>query len=148
MRRGKVRAAVLVLLDEQTRHGYQIIQEIRERSAGAWRPSPGSVYPALRQLEKEGLVEGEERHGRREFHLTQTGRSYVQIHRHALGVPWDAAIGTATEELLELGGHLEQINAAIAHVAQAGTASQITQARHLLMDTRRALYLLLAANDN
>ncbi|MGH7606842.1 MAG: PadR family transcriptional regulator, partial [Gemmatimonadales bacterium] len=45
--RGDVRTAVLALVAEQPRHGYEIIQEIAERSAGAWRPSPGSVYPTL-----------------------------------------------------------------------------------------------------
>lgn len=146
--RGKIRSAVLVLLDEHARHGYQIIQEISERSGGSWRPSPGSVYPALRQLEEEGLVEGEERHGRREFHLTEKGRAYVQIHRRALGQPWEVARETATEELLELRSHLEQVDSAIAHIAQAGTASQVAQACRLLADTRRALYLLLADNDS
>src|SRR5271169_1797454 len=57
-RRGDVRAAVLVLLEEQPRNGYQLIQELAERSNDAWRPSPGSIYPVLQQLEDEGLVEG------------------------------------------------------------------------------------------
>ena len=55
-RRGDVRAALLVLLAEEPRNGYQLIQEISERSGGVWQPSPGSVYPALSQLEDEGLV--------------------------------------------------------------------------------------------
>ena len=55
-RRGDVRAAALALLVEQPMNGYQILQEIGERSGGVWRPSPGSVYPALQQLEDEGLI--------------------------------------------------------------------------------------------
>ncbi len=54
--RGDVRAAILVLLAEKPSHGYQIIQELERRSDGAWRASPGSVYPTLQQLEDEGLV--------------------------------------------------------------------------------------------
>src|ERR671936_914408 len=66
-RRGDVRAAALLLLAEEPRNGYQLMQEIEERSGGVWRPSPGSVYPALSQLEDEGLVQGEERDGRRAY---------------------------------------------------------------------------------
>src|SRR6516162_1729546 len=56
VRRGDVRAAILDLLGEgQPWNGYQIIQEIAERTQGVWRPSAGSVYPALQQLEDEGL---------------------------------------------------------------------------------------------
>src|SRR5438876_782625 len=54
--RGDVRAATLLLLAEQPSHGYQIIQQVSERSGGIWQPSPGSVYPALQVLEDEGLV--------------------------------------------------------------------------------------------
>ena len=49
-KRGDVRAAALALLAEEPMNGYQIIGEISERSDGVWRPSPGSVYPALQQL--------------------------------------------------------------------------------------------------
>src|SRR5204863_296072 len=59
MRRGDVRAAILLLLDSEPRNGYQIMQELEERSGGSWRPSPGSVYPALQLLADEGFVRGE-----------------------------------------------------------------------------------------
>ena len=71
-RRGDVRAAALVLLDEEPRNGYQLMQEIEQRSDGAWRPSPGSVYPALAQLEDEGLVRTTETDGRKAYELTGT----------------------------------------------------------------------------
>src|SRR5215212_643106 len=78
-RRGDVRAALLVLLAEEPRNGYQLMQEIEQRSDGVWRPSPGSVYPALQLLEDEGLVrvEGE---GRKAYTLTDEGRAYVESH--------------------------------------------------------------------
>src|SRR5437588_6074187 len=50
-RRGDVRLALLRLLAEEPRNGYQLMQAIEERSEGFWRPSPGSVYPTLAQLE-------------------------------------------------------------------------------------------------
>ena len=64
-----------MLLAEEPRNGYGLMQEIENRSEGVWRPSPGSVYPALQQLEDEGLVRAEERDGSRVFTLTDEGRS-------------------------------------------------------------------------
>src|SRR4051812_6238250 len=55
-RRGDVRAAMLLLIEGGPQNGYQLIQEIERRTDGVWKPSPGSVYPALQQLEDEGLV--------------------------------------------------------------------------------------------
>src|SRR5690348_3415009 len=78
--RGDVRAAILALLREAPRNGYQIMTEIEERSGGAWRPSPGAVYPALSQLADEGLIDGEESGGRRTFRLTEAGREYIEQH--------------------------------------------------------------------
>src|SRR3954471_24890061 len=93
MRGGDVRAAALLLLDEQPRNGYQLMQEIEERSGGLWRPSPGSVYPALSQLEDEGLVRAEEEGSGRRFGLSDEGRAYVEEHRSELGEPWANLVG-------------------------------------------------------
>ena len=60
-RRGDIRTAALLLLAEEPRNGYAIMQEIGGALDGVWRPSPGSVYPALQQLEDEGLIRSEER---------------------------------------------------------------------------------------
>ena len=54
MGRGDVRTAILVSLAEEPMHGYQIIQAIETRSNGAWKPSPGSVYPTLQLLADDG----------------------------------------------------------------------------------------------
>src|SRR5213080_1684473 len=77
-RRGDIRTAALLLLAEEPRNGYQIMQEVEERSGGVWRPSPGSVYPALSQLEDEGLIRSEESDGRKVFALTDAGRAQVE----------------------------------------------------------------------
>src|ERR1700691_3802503 len=69
-RRGDIRTAALLLLAEEPRNGYQIMQEVEERSDGVWRPSPGSAYPALQQLEDEGLIRSEKIDGRKLFQLT------------------------------------------------------------------------------
>ncbi len=95
-RRGDVRAAALALLSEQPMNGYQIIQEISERSGGVWRPSPGSVYPALQQLEDEGLIRAEASDGgRRAYQLTDEGTAYAQAHSAELKAPWDVVAGSA-----------------------------------------------------
>src|SRR6201999_2565640 len=87
--RGDIRSAILLLLADEPRNGYGLMQEIEERSGGVWRPSPGSVYPALSQLEDEGLVKAEERDGRRTYVLTDAGRTYVDDRRDELVAPWD-----------------------------------------------------------
>ena len=107
--RGDVRAAILVLLDEEARNGYGIMQEIEERSAGAWRPSPGSVYPVLQQLEDEGLVHADESGERKLMALTDEGREYVDERREA---PGDA--------LGHRGGRSQRGDGGVAHADLAG----------------------------
>jgi DNA-binding PadR family transcriptional regulator len=145
-RRGDVRAALLVLLAEEPRNGYQLMQEIEQRSDGVWRPSPGSVYPALQQLEDEGLVrvEGE---GRKAYTLTDEGRTYVEANAAELGTPWDAVKGDMGEGAWELMGAMRQIGAALFQLTHSGTEEQRQQAREVLADTRRALYRILAEDE-
>jgi DNA-binding PadR family transcriptional regulator len=126
-------------------HGYQIIQEIGERSEGLW--SPGSVYPALQQLEDEGLVRVEKTEGRKVAHLTEGGAAYVQEHREELGTPWETVAADYGENLLELRDLMGQVATATMQVAQAGDSSQISEARRLLADVRRQLYRILAGDD-
>ena len=149
VRRGDVRAAILDLLGEgQPWNGYQIIQEIAARTEGVWRPSAGSVYPALQQLEDEALVQvqaGEDR--RRMFTLTDEGRAYVTEHADELRASWDAVTGSVDDAEVQLRGTIRQVMVAVSQVSQAGSAAQIAQAGKILADTRRALYRLLAAED-
>jgi DNA-binding PadR family transcriptional regulator len=146
-RRGDVRGASLLLLEEQPRNGYQLMQEIEERSGGVWRPSPGSIYPALSQLEDEGLVRSDESAGRRAFELTDDGRAYVDEHRAALGAPWDDVGGDLPEGLVELRKLMMALGMATMQVAQAGDEAQTVEARKVLEDARRALYRILAGDE-
>lgn len=66
-------------------HGYEMIQEIGERSGGAWRPSPGSVYPTLQLLEDEGLIVSESEGGKKLFTLTEAGRAEAESGPEAPG---------------------------------------------------------------
>ncbi|MGA8461343.1 MAG: PadR family transcriptional regulator, partial [Streptosporangiaceae bacterium] len=148
-KRGDVRAAALALLAEGPMNGYQIIQAISERSDGVWRPSPGSVYPALQQLEDEGLIRAEaDDGGRRAYQLTDEGRAYAEAHPDELRAPWDVFAGAVGDTTREMRSLIGQVAMAAYQVLSAGTESQATQARQLLTDTRKALYRLLAADDD
>lgn len=143
-RRGDVRAALLLLLEGQPQNGYQLIQEIERRTEGVWKPSPGSVYPALQQLEDEGLVRASENDGRRSYDLTAEGRECVESNRDELGNPFEAATGGMDEGVMDLRGLMFQVGAAAMQVAAAGHTDE---ARKILGDTRRALYKILADDD-
>ena len=142
-----MRTAALLLLAEEPRNGYQIMQEIEERSDGVWRPSPGSLYPALQQLEDEGLVRTRESEGRRLFELTEEGRVYVEEHRAELGSPWEAFSRDVGDEMRELGSLIKDVAYAAAQVLRAGNPAQIERAAAVLADAKRSLYLILADGD-
>jgi len=148
VRRGDVRAAVLALLAEQPRNGYQIIQEIGERSGGIWRPSPGSVYPALQQLEDEGLIRAEEAEGRKRFRLTEAGQTYVETHHDETQAPWETVGEAVDEGMLALRDQFFQVAGAAFQVVHAGSPAQIEEAKDVLAGTRRALYRILAEGDD
>src|SRR3954451_11514582 len=96
-RRGDVRAALLLLIEGGAQNGYQLIQEIERRTDGLWKPSPGSVYPALQQLEDEGLVRAIEFEGKRAYELSEEGRRYVDENREDLGDPFAPPPGGVDE---------------------------------------------------
>lgn len=149
VRRGNVRAAAIALLTEEPMNGYQIIQEIGERSGGVWRPSPGSIYPALQQMEDEGLIRAETGEGgRKAYVLTDEGRTYAAAHQEELRAPWDVVAGSVGPDARELRRLIGQVVVAVGQVAQAGSTSQIEQAHRVLADTRRRLYGILAADDD
>ncbi|MGH7642577.1 MAG: PadR family transcriptional regulator [Candidatus Dormibacteria bacterium] len=146
--RGNVRAATLLLLEEQPRNGYQVMQEIAERSKGVWRPSPGSVYPALQQLEDEGLVRFQETDGQRLFTLTDAGATFTDEHRAEFGSPWEEVSGAVGDDIHELLALLRQTAIAATQVSRAGSALQVRRAIQLMKETRRNLYRILAEDDS
>jgi DNA-binding PadR family transcriptional regulator len=147
VRRGDVRTAVLALLSEKPSNGYQLIQQISQRSGGVWEPSPGSVYPALQLLQDEGLVRSDESDGKRLFTLTDAGRIYAEERRAELNAVWDTVSGTVKDSMLELRNLVKQVAIAVMQVAGTGTDAQIAEARRLLTQTRRQLYGILAADE-
>ena len=145
-RRGDIRAAALLLLAEEPRNGYGLMQEIEDRSGGVWRPSPGSVYPALSQLEDEGLVRATEHDGRKSFMLTDEGTAHVEANRERMGTPWETVGEGASGELHELRHAAQALAIAAMQVAQTGTKDQLGEAKAILEEARRGLYRLLAGD--
>jgi DNA-binding PadR family transcriptional regulator len=146
-RRGDVRVALLMLLAEEPRNGYQLMQTIEERSGGRWRPSPGSVYPTLAQLEDEGLIRGIERDGTKLFELTEQGKERLE-ESTVDPAPWEEADDPATHSLSEIGSLIIQIGKAAWQVVQEGDERQVEKASQTLAETRRALYRILAQDSD
>jgi DNA-binding PadR family transcriptional regulator len=142
-RRGDVRLALLRLLAEAPSNGYQLMQTIEERSGGRWRPSPGSVYPTLAQLEDEGLIKSTEADGSRRFEITDAGREHLET-RSDEPAPWDPADEDGETAMTELGPLVIQIIKAVWQVGSVGDQPQRSRAIELLTDTRRGLYRILA----
>ncbi|MFI2363677.1 PadR family transcriptional regulator [Promicromonospora sp. NPDC019610] len=139
--RGEIRAAILLLLAEQPRHGYQIISELAERTDGRWRPSAGAVYPALSLLADEGLVVLTEDGGRKLATLTDEGTAYVEQHKDELGTPWEQ-VGQGHGR--QLRHELRALADAVEQVARTGSAEQVAGVTALLDKARREVYLTLA----
>jgi DNA-binding PadR family transcriptional regulator len=146
-RRGDIRTAALLLLAEEPRNGYQIMQEVEQRSDGVWRPSPGSVYPALQQLEDEGLIRSQEGEGRKLFALTDEGRARVQERPQDATAPWEEMSGEVSDEAHELGKLMREVGFAFVQVMRTGSKAQIGKAREVLSGTRRDLYRILADGE-
>ncbi|AXQ58322.1 MULTISPECIES: PadR family transcriptional regulator [Streptomyces] len=144
-RRGDVRASILALLADRSMHGYEMIQEIAERSGGAWKPSPGSVYPTLQLLEDEGLIASESSGGKKLFALTEEGRTVAEAGSDApweevgRGVDWESV-----NEIRQAGAGLME---AFGQVWKTGTKEQQEKALAVVNDARKRLYLILADED-
>lgn len=141
-RRGDVRLALLRLLAEEPRNGYQLMQTIEERSGGRWRPSPGSVYPTLAQLEDEGLVLSTESEGARSFEITDAGREHLESRKDE-PTPWEHEEGDEPSPR-DVKSAIGAIAAAAWQVASVGDERQRAQATEVLAETRRSLYRILA----
>jgi DNA-binding PadR family transcriptional regulator len=137
-----VRASILALLKNRPMHGYEMIQEIDERSGGAWKPSPGSVYPTLQMLEDEGLIVSQSDGGKKLFTLTDTGRAEAESGPEApweeagRGVDWDTV-----NEVRQAGFGLME---AFGQVWKSGNTEQRQKAVAVINEARKKLYLILA----
>ena len=87
-RPGELRLALLSLLGEQARHGYDLMKELERRSGGLYRASAGSVYPILQQLEDEGLAHSRADAGKRIYEITEAGREELELEDDVIDEIW------------------------------------------------------------
>jgi DNA-binding PadR family transcriptional regulator len=132
----------LRLLAEEPRNGYQLMQAIEERSRGSWRPSPGSVYPTLQQIEDQELIQAVERDGTKLFELTDEGRRHLEESGSAS--PWEP--GEELPAVAELKVQMKQLVVAVTQFGHAADEPQVRQAAAMLNQTRRSLYRILAGD--
>lgn len=161
VRRGDVRSAILSVLAEEPMNGYQVMSRIAERSGGAWRPSPGSVYPTIQQLEDEGLVEGSQEGGRRKLKPTPAGWDYISDHRAELDDVWapfdaprpedegegEGGRGSAGSGFGDVKPEIGRVMSAVWQIVTQGTDRQRREAVAVLVETRRRLYGILAEDE-
>jgi DNA-binding PadR family transcriptional regulator len=140
MARGDVRTAILLLLDEEPMHGYQLMQAIADRTGGRWTPSPGAVYPAINLLEDEGLVISHADSGRKVIELTDQGRATVAENKDS----WTDPFADDEEAGPDLRNLVMQLGSAARQVVMTGSPTQVDEAARILSEARRSLYLLLA----
>jgi DNA-binding PadR family transcriptional regulator len=144
MRRGGTQTAILALLAEQPMHGYQIIQELADRSGGAWTPGAGSVYPALEQLEAQGMISGDQQDDKRVYTITDKGREMAERHHaHHGNAPWDEAAEGAGPRV-DLGKSIFALMNAAQQIGRTGSDEQVTKAVELLDQVRKQIYGILA----
>jgi DNA-binding PadR family transcriptional regulator len=147
MRRGEIRSALLAVLAEAPGHGYEIMQRLEDKSGGAWRPSPGSVYPTLQMLEDEGLVRSAEADGKRVYELTEAGRTESERRTEAAGGPPWALGDRPNSPVGRLREAVMQVHGAARQVAQAGDDANMERAVEIVRGARKELYRLLAEAD-
>jgi DNA-binding PadR family transcriptional regulator len=147
-RRGDIRTAALLLFAEEPRNGYEVMQLVEERSDGVWRPSPGSVYPALAQLEDEGLIRSQELDGRKVFAITDEGRALLAQRGGDRPAPWEEMSSGVGSEHAQFGKLIREVAFAYAQLARTGSPSQLAAAREVLAQSRRELYRILGDGED
>jgi DNA-binding PadR family transcriptional regulator len=126
-------------------HGYEMIQEIKERSGDLWRPSPGSVYPTLQLLADEGLIHDEGTGSRRLYALTDEGREAAAKIETP---PWEEIARDVDPRDVSLRDAIGQLMGATVQMAQAATDDQKRRAVDILNKARRELYTILGEDTS
>jgi DNA-binding PadR family transcriptional regulator len=140
-RRGDIRLVLLAALVDGSAHGYELMGRLEESSGGAWRPSPGSVYPTLQLLEDEGLVRSVQEGDRRVYELTDAGREQADPEVLAGLADDDERPGRGGYRALW--DEVRQLHLAAKQVTVAGGNDQLERATTIVRDARQALYRML-----
>lgn len=99
---GHLRLFLLKLVDEQPRHGYELIQALSDRFDGAYAPSAGTVYPRLAKLEAEGLIRKEQQGRKTVYHVTEEGHREVLARREEIEAIEREAQSTMQEDAADV----------------------------------------------
>ena len=145
-RRGDIKFALLELLAEQPRHGYDLIKELEQRYSGFYRPSPGSVYPTLQLLEDNGSVVSEQVEGKRVYTITDSGRKEL-AERQQSTPEGERGPGGPPADLEQLRHSAMALQSSIMQVARHGTTEQRSAVQKRLDAVRREIYGILAQAD-
>jgi DNA-binding PadR family transcriptional regulator len=147
-RQGEVRLALLSLLEDEPAHGYELMKRLEERSGGMYRASAGTVYPVLQQMEDEGLVKIVEEAGKKIYHLTESGREELLVHRDEVSDIWQRAHGwkdwgaSMGPETAEIWGSWGRLSKAAFRAAARGDLERLERIREVLDRARRELEAL------
>jgi DNA-binding PadR family transcriptional regulator len=126
-------------------HGYEIIQEVAERSQDLWKPSPGSVYPTLQLLVDEGLIVSTESEGSKKlFALTDAGKEAAE---KVVTPPWEEITDGADPAHLNLRTAVGQLFGAVAQSAHAANEDQQQRILDIVNNARREIYTILGEDD-
>jgi DNA-binding PadR family transcriptional regulator len=123
-------------------HGYEMTQQIAERSNNLWRPSPGSVYPTLQLLVDEGLIApaAESEGSKKTFELTDDGRAAADQIETA---PWDAIAEDADPNAVNLRAAIGQLMGAVAQSVHTAGDEQQQRILDIVNGARREIYQIL-----
>ena len=144
LRRGILKVALLKLLAEMPRHGYDLIREVRQKG---WAGGAGSVYPILAALEAAGLIAGRDEGQRRTYEITEKGRQVLGEHAAeferflADEEDEEEAVDDGAAQLRDSAGRLMQ---AVAQIGPSSKTETIERIRELLDGVRKEIYKALA----
>jgi DNA-binding PadR family transcriptional regulator len=144
MRRGILKFALLKLLDELPRHGYDLIRAVRQKG---WGAGAGSVYPLLSALESAGLIAGREEGDRRVYDITEQGRRMLGEHAAELErLLRDEEMEDEPEDesLARLRESAGKLMRAIAQLGPKSKHETLERVCELLREARKEIYELLA----
>jgi len=88
---GEIRLALLSMLESGPKHGYELMKELETKSGGIYKASAGAIYPALQQLEDEGMVTSDPAAGKRVYSLTDAGKGELQREADTVKRIWQRA---------------------------------------------------------
>lgn len=144
--RGDIRTALLAVLAEGPGHGYDLMSRLEAKSGGAWRPSAGSVYPTLQQLEDEGLATSAESDGKRVYTITADGATEAARRIEQAGEPWPGS-GAGGVHPGVLFRAIAALTMAAKQTVVAGSPAQLAAAIRVVDGARKEMYRILGEDD-